>query len=311
MKHVRESMALFGGVVLCGGALFLSGCGAGQAGSKADFQAEAPPPVQVEHEQDLNLVKVDHPEHFVLATAGSRAAAAQLAVTGVVSPDVSRTVPVVSVASGRVVEIHARLGDTVIKGQLLLRVQSSDISSAFSDYRKALADEVLAKTQFERARDLREHGAASMNDLQVAQDTEAKAQVDVETAAEHLRLLGGDPDRPMPAVDLRAPVSGVITDQQVAQAGGVQGLGSTPFTISDLSSVWILCDVYENDLPSIRLGESAEIRLNAYPDRLLKGTISNIRRGPRSQPAYRESARAAEQSRLPPRGHVRHGEFRG
>ena len=251
--------------------LVLSGCS-----THADPSAEAPPPAHVEHEPDLNIVKVDHPEQFALVSAAQEMARSQLQVTGAISPDVSRNVPVVSIATGRVVEIHARLGDLVQKGQVLMRVQSSDVSTAFSDYRKAVADEVLAKTQLDRAKDLYDHGAIALNDLQVAQDTEAKAQVDVETTSEHLRLLGGDQNHPTSFVDISAPVSGIITDQQVTTAGGVQGLGSNLFTISDLSHVWVLCDVFENDLSKVRLGETADIRLNAYPDRVYKGVIGNI-----------------------------------
>jgi len=78
-------------------------------------------------------------------------------------------------------------------------------------------------------------------------------------------------------VDVVAPISGVITEQLVTNAAGVQGLsGPNPFTISDLSYVWIMCDVYENDLDAVHLGEYADIRLNAYPDRVLKGRIDNI-----------------------------------
>jgi cobalt-zinc-cadmium efflux system membrane fusion protein len=253
--------------------LLLGGCGNGQR----DPASEAPPAAQVEHEQDLNLIQVDHPEQFPVASAVEHDAASQLVVTGTVSPDIARTVPVVSLASGRVVDIRARLGDTVRKGQLLMRVQSADVSGAFSDYRKALADEVLARTQLGRAKDLYAHGAISLNDLELAQDAEDKAKVDVETTAEHLRLLGNDPDHPSGTVDIVAPVSGVITDQQVTNSAGVQGLSSpNPFTISDLSHVWVVCDVYENDLPAVRLGEIADIRLSAYPDQALKGTISNI-----------------------------------
>lgn len=252
-------------------AVALNGCS-----THADPAAEAPPPAHVEHEQDLNLVRVDHPEQFSLVSASQRAARSQLVVTGTVNPDVSRTVPVVSIATGRVVEIKARLGDSVQKGQLLMRVESSDISGAFSDYRKAVADEVLAKTQLDRAKDLYTHGAIALNDLQVAQDAEEKAQVDVETTSAHLRLLGGDLKQPTGFVDIVAAVSGVITDQQVANAGGVQGLGSNLFTISDLSYIWVLCDVHENDLPNVRVGETADIRLNAYPGQVFKGTISNI-----------------------------------
>jgi membrane fusion protein, heavy metal efflux system len=158
----------------------------------------------------------------------------------------------------------------------LLKVRSNDVSGGYSDYRKAVADEELARTQFERATDLYAHGAISLNDLQIARDSEDKAKVDVETTAEHLRLLGSDPDKPNNIVEIHAPVSGVITDQQVTDAASVQAYGPNPFTISDLSSVWVVCDMHEDQLASVRLGDAAEIRLNAYPDRVFKGTINNI-----------------------------------
>jgi cobalt-zinc-cadmium efflux system membrane fusion protein len=261
---------------------FLSGCG----GDKGDPKAEAPPTAKVEREDDVNIVRVDHPEQFPLATAVAYASTSRLSATGTVSPDISRTVPVISIATGRVVEIHARLGDTVKKGQLLLRVQSADMSGAFSDYRKAVADEQLARTQWERSKLLYDKGAVSLNDLQISQDMEDKAKVDVENTRERIRVLGGDIDHPAAIVDIRAPVSGVITDQQVTNAGGVAGLSSpNPFTISDLSSVWILCDVYENDLASVHIGETVEIRLNSYPDRVFTGRISNF--GPVLDPSLR------------------------
>jgi len=198
-------------------------------------------------------------------------------VTGTVAPDITRSVPVISIATGRVVELHARLGDTIKKGQLLMRVQSADMSAALSDYRKAVADEQLARTQLERSKLLYDKGAISLNELQVAQDTADKAKVDVENTIERLRVLGGNIDHPAAIVDVRAPVSGVITDQQVTTAAGVAGLGSpNPFTISDLSYIWILCDVHENDLPNVHVGETAEIRLNAYPSQLFTGRISNV-----------------------------------
>ena len=253
--------------------IFLAGCSEG----KGDPRAEAPPQAKVEHEQDTDIVQVNHPEQFPLISAIEHASASQLVATGTVSPDVSRTVPVISLAAGRVVEIHARLGDTVKKGQLLLRVQSADISTAFSDYRKAVADEQLSHTQLDRAKLLYDKGAISLNDLQISQDTEDKAKVDSENTRARLKVLGGDPEHPAEMVDLRAPIFGVITDQQVTNAGGIQGLSSpNPFTISDLSSVWIICDVYENDLVNVHIGDSAEIRLNAYPDKTFTGKIGNI-----------------------------------
>jgi len=255
----------------------LGAVGAGCGDSKCDPKAEAPPPAKVEREQDTSVISVDHPEQFPLAIAEEHRSATQLQATGVVSPDVSRNVPVISIATGRVVEIKARLGDTVQKGQVLLRIQSADMSGAISDYRKATADETLARSQYERAKDLYDKGAVSLNDLQTAEDVENKAKVDLENTKERLRVLGGDVNNPAPIVDIRAPVSGVITDQQVTNAAGVAGLGSpNPFTISDLSHVWILCDVYENDLPSVHVGETTEIRLNAYPDKVFTGRIGNV-----------------------------------
>src|SRR5580658_5306403 len=255
--------------------------------SKPNFQAEAPPPLKVQKVEDRNLFKVDHPDQFQLTQAVAHVATSELRATGTVNPDISRNVPVISIATGRVVEIAARLGDTVKKGQVLLRVQSADIATAYCDYQKAVADEQLTRTQLERAQLLYDKGAISLNDLQVAQDTDAKAKVDVKTTAEKLRVLGNtNLDQPSGIIEIRAPVSGVITDQQVTNAAGVAGLGSpNPFTISDLTYVWILCDVYENDLSDVQLGQSADIRLNAYPDRNFRGVISNI--GPILDPSIR------------------------
>ena len=269
MRRLRFPNAAY----LVGMSLWIAGCG----DSKGDPKAEAPPPPVVEHAEESNLFQLDHPEQFPLTRAVEHLSATQLTVTGTVNPDISRNVPVISIATGRVVEVKTRLGDTVKKGQVLLRVQSADVSGAFSDYRKAVADEKLARVQYERARLLYDRGAISLNDYQTAEDVENKAKVDVENTTEKLRVLGGSIDQPAAIVDIVAPVSGVITDQQVTNAAGVAGLGSpNPFTISDLSHVWILCDVFENDLANVHVGESAEIRLNAYPDKVFFGRIGNV-----------------------------------
>ena len=260
-------------LVLVPSLLLLWGCG---GGAQADPKAEAPPPAKVVPDVDVTLFGVEHPDQFPLAVARQHSTKPELVVTGTVSPDISRNVPVVSLASGRVVEIYARLGDTVKRGEVLLSVRSDDVANGFGDYRKAISDEMLARKQLDRCKDLFAHGAVSQGDLENAQNAEDKAKVDIETLAEHLRLLGNDPDKPNGYVNILAPVSGVITDQQVTNAAGLQGLGSTAFTISDLTSVWIICDVYENDLAKVRIGDTAEVSLNAYPDRVLRGRVSNI-----------------------------------
>jgi cobalt-zinc-cadmium efflux system membrane fusion protein len=254
--------------------LLTAACGEG----KRDPSAEAPPPATVVQDRGVEVIRVAHPEQFPIATALAHAVSTSLTVTGVVNPDVSRTVPVISLASGRVVDIRARLGDSVKKGQLLLRVQSNDISGAFSDYQKAAADQTLAHSQLTRSKDLYTHGAISQSDLELAQDAAQKADVDFDTAREHLQLLGSDPARPSGIVDVRAPVSGVIVEQNITDAGGVKTLDNSPnlFTIADLSSIWVLCDVYENDLSQVRLGESADITLNSYPGQVFQGRVDNI-----------------------------------
>jgi membrane fusion protein, heavy metal efflux system len=244
---------------------------------KADPKAEAPPAAQVIPEFNANDFKVDHPELFPLATAVEYKTAPALNVTGVVQPDITRAVPVVSLASGRVVEIKVRLGDVVQKGQLLLRVQSNDVSGAYQTFLKAQNDERLAHIQLERAQTLYDKGAVAKSALETAQTTEQDAQADLSAATEQLRLLGINKERPSGIVDIVAPISGVITDQQVTNSSGVQGLsGPNPFTISNLDYVWIMCDVFENDLDAVKVGQSADIHLASDPSQVFKGRIDNI-----------------------------------
>ena len=262
--------------LVCVSAAWLTGCG---ASGQVDPAAGAPPRAQVDREGDDTAIEVKHPEQFPLAMATAREAAPQLSVTGVVNPDVSRAVPVVSLASGRVIELRARLGDQVQKGQLLLRIQSADVVAAFSDYRKAAADQTLTQSQLDRAQALFDRGAIAKKDEEVAQAAAAKARVDVKNATERLRMLGMDADRESTAtVDIVAPASGIITEQNVTNAAGVKSLDNSPnlLTISDLSRVWIVCDVYENDLSTVHIGDAADIHLAAYPNKVLTGRISNI-----------------------------------
>jgi membrane fusion protein, heavy metal efflux system len=269
----RKSLVLIAACVSV--SFLLAGCG---AKVQADSKAEGPPVAQVENETDSSVFKVDHVEQFPVVTAGEHDTAPELKTTGSVNADVSRNIPVISLASGRIVEIDARLGDTVTKGQLLLKILSQDIAQAFSDYRQAMADEELAKAQLDRAKILLEKGAIAKKDEEVAEDSEVKAKVTTETAVEHLRVLGADMAHPSSIIEIHAPVSGVITDQQVTAAAGVKTLDNSPnlFTISDLSKVWIICDVYENDMSFVHVDEYADIHLNAYPNVVLKGRVQNI-----------------------------------
>jgi cobalt-zinc-cadmium efflux system membrane fusion protein len=264
--------------------LFLSGC-------KSKTQGDgAPPPTHVIQVPDMNVITIDDNDvsKFPLAPAEKIEMADELNATGAVFPDVSRELPVISLANGRVVDIRARLDDNVKKGQLLLKVQSPDITNAFDSYLKAANDEQLANKAYIRAQDLFQHGALSQAMLEQAEDTEKDAKADLTAAEEQLKTLGVDKDHPSSIVNVYAPISGVIVAQNVtdAAAAGVSLSGSaTAFTIADLSRVWVVCDVYENDIPKLQLGQEAKIRISAYPDRPLSGRVSDI--GPILDPSLR------------------------
>lgn len=253
-----------------------------------DDGGTAPPAVKVVEVSDMSIVKVDNVGQFHLVAAEKFESAPVFEATGAVFPDISREVPVISLANGRVVEIKARLDDNVKKGQLLLKVQSPDITNAFDVYLKSKNDEQLAKKAYTRAADLYQHGAISQAMLEQAEDAEKNAQADLTAAEEQLTTLGVDKNHPSSLLEVRAPISGVIVAQSVtnSSAAGANLAGSaTTFTIADISTVWIVCDVYENDIPKLQLGQQAKIRLNAYPDKPITGRVSDI--GPILDPSLR------------------------
>ena len=293
-----------------GAAVVIAACaliaGNGCKGSESSSGEPTPQVVQV---PDMNLLTIDPKDvaKFPLVAAGKVDVATEVNATGSVNPDVSREVPVISLANGRVVDIKARLGDDVKKGQLLFRVQSPDVSTAFNAYLKAVNDEQLASKADIRAQDLFQHGATSQAMVEQADDAERDAKADLNAAEEQLRILGVDKAHPSSVVDVPAPISGVIINQNVtnAAAAGVTLSGSaTAFTIADLTEVWILCDVYENDIPKLQLGQEARIKVNAYPERPVTGHISDI--GPVLDPQLR-TAKVRIQVRNP--GFLRLGMF--
>jgi membrane fusion protein, heavy metal efflux system len=245
---------------------------------KADPAAGAPPATNVVEQPDLNLIKVGKPARFVLVPAEQHEEKPEIHVTGVVNPNIEKSVPVISLASGRVVGIYAKLGDDVQKGQLLLKITSNDIASGLQTYQQAKADQELSRKQLDRSRLLYDHGAISLNDLQVAESTYKKAEVAVTVAARILSTLGADIDRPDPIVNIVAPATGTLVEQNVVATSIIHSPDnqSNLFTIADLSTVWVICNVYENDLPNVRVGDPADVRLNAYPERVFRGKVNNI-----------------------------------
>ncbi len=227
---------------------------------------------------DPTLIAVPHPELFKLVKVESHSLPSLLDLTGIVSPDVNRLVHVTSSSSGRVVEIKARLGDSVQKGQVLVTLSSAELGSANSDYRKGLADEELARKALDRAHALYDRGALAAKDLEAAQNTDDKAKVEVAAAAERIRLLGGAVDRPGSLIALRASISGTVVEQNIAIAEGIKTLDNTPslLTLADLSRVWVLCDVFEKDLGAVNVGDVAELHFTAFPEYVARGRVSDI-----------------------------------
>lgn len=276
-RRLLSSVACLAVVVVLGG-----------CEKKFDPASGAPGSPQVVDQTDSARITVDHPEQFPLVAAERIEIPDQLNVAGSVNPDIGREIPVISLASGRIVDIRARLDDNVKKGDLLLKVQSPDITNAFDAYLKAANDELLARKTLDRTKDLYDHGAVALSAVEQAQDGEDDAKADLTAAEQQLDTLGVKKDHPSDVVDVYAPISGVIVAQNVtnAAAAGVTYSGSAAaFTIADLSVVWILCDVYENDLPKLHLGQAATIHVNAYPDKVLHGTVSDI--GPVLDPTLR------------------------
>lgn len=232
----------------------------------------------VETNVDPDVVTMQNPGQFQLTPVQVRKVSDEVHVNCVVSPDVNRSVPVVSLGGGRVVEISAKLGDYVTKGQPLLMINSPDLSGAFSDYQKAKADELLAEKQLARSKLLYDKGAIALADLETAQDAADKAKVDLDTSIAHVKVLGGDVNNPTPLLPLRAPISGTIVDQQITSGTGVRSLDNQQalFTIADLSVVWVLCDVYQDMLPRVHVGDIAGISVEGYGHDQFSGKVINI-----------------------------------
>lgn len=272
-RACRSVACVSWGILLLAAAQGVGGCKAGEKGTEA-------PPAQPEVvSSGGNTVRVSNPQRFALTNAVVRPVTGTLNVTGAVSPDVSRELPVLSLANGRVVALHVGLGDTVRKGQLVMEVQSPDVSTAFSAYLKAVSDEHLARITLDRDKLLFDKGAIPQTQVEAAQNGEDDAKTALTAAEQQLKILGVDKNQPGENVKIYAPASGVVISQNVTAAGaaGITYAGSAgSLTIADLSHVWVICDVYENDLQTVHLGQHADIRLSAFPGKVFAGTISDI-----------------------------------
>ncbi len=253
--------------------LAFSGCeGSGQNAATTAKNTNNPelftiPPEQMSHVQ---VIKVQ-------PTTLTRS----LRLTGAVAYNGFRTTPVITQVSGPVSRVVVVPGQSVRKGDPMLYVSSPDYSQLRTNYLKAKDAYALAEKSYARAKDLYEHKAIAEQNLEQAQSADVQAGGDLAAAQSALKVLGiTDPDSLMQGppsfeVPLKAPIGGLVVEQDVAAGQLIQPGSTQCFVISDVSNVWVLVNVYQKDLPYVRVGDTVSIQTDAYPD-VFHGRIAYV-----------------------------------
>jgi len=280
MTKISLPVPLFSFALLAAG-LALAGCGSpGASESKMTSYSGT------ESKADTALlfsVPQDQLAHLQVVAVEKTKLPRLLRLTGNATYNAFKTTPVFSAIGGPVREILVAPGETVQAGQPLLTVNSPDYSAARSAYIKAKDAYSLADKFYTRAQDLFSHGAIAEADLQQAESNRTQAHADMESSADALRALGlKDPESVIKSsgqstaqIPVPAPVSGEIVERLVGPGQLLAGGTTQCFTISDTNTVWVLVNVYQNDLPFVHLGDSVEINTESYPE-LFHGKISYI-----------------------------------
>lgn len=269
-------------VVVTGFAVASSaGCGgAGESESKMTSYSAGQ---AKEDTAELFTVPQDQMAHVQVAPVQKSRLPRVLHLTGTVAYNAFKTTPVFSAVGGPVQEILAAPGQTVRRGQTLLTVRSPDYSAARSAYMKARSVQLLAEKNFQRATDLYAHHAIAEKDLQQAESDHAAAQADLQSSEDALRALGlkdleglsKNSAQTASEIPVQAPAGGEIVERLVGPGQLLQAGATQCFTISDMSSVWVLVNVYQNDLAYVHAGDAVDITTDAYPT-VFHGKISYI-----------------------------------
>jgi len=268
------------GIAIVASALALSGCGA-RTGERESQMTSFTTGETKADTANLFTLPSDQIAHLQIAPVVKGSLSRVLRLTGAVAYNAFTTTPVFSAVGGPVRDILVTPGDFVRAGQTLLDVNSPDYSAARSAYLKAKDAYALADKNYQRAVDLLAHKAIAERDEQQAESERSQAQADVESSTDTLRALGiSDPDAMAKAagtlqVPVRAPVAGEIVERLVGPGQLLQAGTTQCFTISDTSTVWVLVNVYQSDLGSVRIGDAVDITTDAYPD-VFRGRISYL-----------------------------------
>jgi len=204
-----------------------------------------------------------------------------LRLTGAVAYNAFRTTPVITQVSGPVSRVVVVPGQAVHQGEPMLYVSSPDYSQLRTNYLKAKDAHALAQMAYDRAKDLYDHGAIAQQNLEQAQSAEVQANGDLASAQAALKVLGiTDPDSlikspPSFEVPVKAPIGGLVVEQDVAVGQLIQPGSTQCFVISDTNNVWVLVNIYQKDLPYIRVGETVAIQTDTYPQ-IFHGRISYV-----------------------------------
>ena len=272
----RGGLFLWGGILA--GLAFLALAlthGFGLFAGKAEDSGDAPLMVR-----RGNLIVVPQGSalrpRLTVATATLRPYSPNLLLPAVVESDPSRTAAVLPALGGRVVELKVALGDRVARGQLLAVIDSGDLAQAYADDDRATAQLQLNDRNLAREAEQNRIGAASDRDLDQARSDRAGALAEFTRTQARLRALGADPSAGKPATRLLqviAPVSGSIIALAVTPGTIINDPAQPLMTIADLSTVWVTAMAPEKDIASVSRNQDAEIRLDAYPGRVLHGRV--------------------------------------
>ena len=260
-------------------ALALAGCGEGseKASKMTSFStAESP-----EAKAEIFSLPADQMSHIQIVTVEQGKLARTLRLSGSVQYNDFKTTPVISQVGGPVSRVMVAPGEHVRAGQPLLYVASPDFSIQRSAFIKARDAFQLADRFYKRAQDLYAHHAIAESDLEQAESARAQAQADLESSEAGIRILGiTDPEsivnKPAtPEVPLYSPVAGEVVERQCSP-GQLLAPGATQcFTLSDMSSVWILVNIYQKDVAYVHAGDPVTIDNESYPG-LVRGKIKYI-----------------------------------
>ena len=217
---------------------------------------------------------------IALKTAAVRVTAIDdvLEIPARIAPDPGRVVRVFPPAGGRLLHVRVLPGDQIARGRSVAILESSDIWQARSDYNKARAEDDRLGRTFKRTKLLFEHKVISEREFEDAQANYVEAQAELARASARLRLLGASLDNNSNQISLPAPLSGTVLNigATTGEISKSTDNSDAICTIADLSTIWILGDVYEKDLTSVQPGSSVEITISAYPGQSWTGKVAQV-----------------------------------